>query len=225
MEAKNRTAIGSLVLAASTLIGLALSEGYTDSAVVPVPGDRPTKGFGTTFNPDGSPVKMGDKTTPQRALVDLLRDAGKFDQAVKRCAPVPMYPYEFSAYVQLAYNVGEGAVCGSSIPAKLKAGDYAAACRTILDFDKARDPSKPKVLNPRTRRMEFPTVLLNLTTENGGIVLGGTAGTIEHVITHAQTEGVAWRDAVYDTELTYPGGKKRRIMHGSVSLSPEITRA
>lgn len=79
---KQRAAIASLALAASTLVGLALHEGYTDRAVIPVPGDVPTKGFGTTRNADGSPVKMQDTTTPQRALVDLLRDANKFEAAV-----------------------------------------------------------------------------------------------------------------------------------------------
>lgn len=120
-----------LVLAASTLVGLALHEGYTDKAVIPVPGDVPTKGFGTTRNPDGSSVKMGDTTTPQRALVDLLRDASKFEQAVKRCAPVPMHQYEFNAYVSLTYNIGEGAFCRSTIVKKLMSGDYAGACAEL----------------------------------------------------------------------------------------------
>lgn len=140
MEAKNkqRTGIASLVLAASTLVGLALSESYTDKAIIPVPGDRPTKGFGATFNTDGSPVKMGDKTTPPRALVDLLRDAGKYEAAVKRCAPVPMYPYEFSAYVQFTYNVGESAFCNSTLTKKLRALDYAGACLELLRWDKVQ---------------------------------------------------------------------------------------
>ena len=34
-----RTAIAGLVLAATTLVGLGLSESYTDKAVIPVPGD------------------------------------------------------------------------------------------------------------------------------------------------------------------------------------------
>lgn len=132
-----RTAIAGLVLAATTLVGLGLSESYTDKAVIPVPGDVPTKGFGTTRNADGSAVKMGDATTPPRALVDLLRDAGKFEQAVKRCAPVPMYPHEFSAFVQLTYNIGESAFCGSTLAKKLNARDYAGACREILRWDRA----------------------------------------------------------------------------------------
>ena len=131
-----RTQIAGLVLAASTLVGLALNEGYTTGAVIPVPGDVPTKGFGTTRNADGTPVRMGDTTTPQRALVDLLRDAGKFEQAVKRCAPVPMFPHEYAAWVKFTYNVGEGAFCNSTAARKLNAGDYEGACLEMLRWDK-----------------------------------------------------------------------------------------
>lgn len=131
-----RTAIAALTLAASTLVGIALQEGFTDKAVIPVPGDVPTKGFGTTRNADGTPVRMGDTTTPQRALVDLLRDASKFEQAVKRCAPVPMHPYEFSAYVSLTYNIGENAFCNSTVAKRLNAFDYEGACKAILMWNK-----------------------------------------------------------------------------------------
>lgn len=131
-----RVAVAGLALAATTLVGIALKESYTDRAVIPVPGDVPTVGFGTTKHADGSPVKMGEATTPPRALVDLMRDADRFAQAVKRCAPVPMYHYEFSAYVSLAYNIGEGAFCKSTVARRLNAGDYQGACEAILMWDK-----------------------------------------------------------------------------------------
>jgi len=154
----SRTTVAALTLAASTLVGIALREGYTDNTVIPVPGDVPTKGFGTTKHADGTPVRMGETTTPPRALVDLLRDADKFAQAVRRCAPVPMYQREFNAYVSLTYNIGEGAFCNSSIPTKLLAFNYEAACKTILDFNKMRDCTKPKVVDQRTGRLVCPLV-------------------------------------------------------------------
>lgn len=132
----SRTAVAGLVLAASTLVGIALKEGYTDTSVIPVPGDVPTYGFGTTRHDDGTPLKMGEKTTPPRALVSLLNEAGMYERAVKRCAPVPMYPYEFSAYVSFTYNVGESAFCKSTLARKLNAGDYAGACAELLRWDK-----------------------------------------------------------------------------------------
>jgi lysozyme len=133
-----RLAIGSLTLAASTLVGIALHEGYTDNTIIPVPGDVPTYGFGTTRKADGTALKMGEKTTPTRALVDLLRDASRFEQAVKRCAPVPMHPYEFQAYVSFTYNVGETAFCKSTLVKKLNAADYEGACKELLKWDKVK---------------------------------------------------------------------------------------
>jgi len=56
---KPRSAVAVLALSAATLVGIVRHEGYTDRAVIPVKGDVPTIGFGTTEG-----VKLGDKTTP-----------------------------------------------------------------------------------------------------------------------------------------------------------------
>lgn len=61
-----RSAMAVLVLAASTLVGIAVHEGYKDEAYIPVPGDVPTIGYGTTAG-----VRMGDRTTPVRSLARL----------------------------------------------------------------------------------------------------------------------------------------------------------
>jgi len=154
---RTRVAAASLVLAASTLVGIALHEGYTDDAIIPVPGDVPTYGYGTTRKSDGSSVKMGEKTTPTRALVDLLRDASKFEQAVKRCAPVPMHPWEFQAYVSFTYNVGESAFCNSTLVKKLKAFDYEAACKELLKWDKVKGVQVRGLTN--RRQAEYKTCM------------------------------------------------------------------
>lgn len=127
----SRILAASLSLSGAALIGIALHEGYRGKAYEPVPGDVPTIGFGTTEG-----VRMGDSITPERALVRLLRDANKFEQAVRECSPVPMYQHEFDAYVSLTYNIGAGAYCKSTLVRKLKAGDYAGACREILRWNR-----------------------------------------------------------------------------------------
>src|SRR5512139_3842162 len=121
-----RPAITSLYLSAAVLVGIALEEGFTSKAVIPVPGDVPTIGFGTTEG-----VKRGDTITPERALVRLLQDAEEFSEGVKRCAAVPLFQYEFDAYVSLAYNIGTGAFCNSTLVKKLKTYDYEGACKEI----------------------------------------------------------------------------------------------
>lgn len=155
---KNRIAIGALALSAVGFVGIVSHESYTGSAIEPLPGDRPTYGLGSTFRPDGSPVKMGDKITPPAAIALSARQIEVKEVALKRCLPVKLYQHEYDAYVSLAYNVGPGAICNSSIPGKLIAEDYAGACAAILSFDKFRDPTKPKVQNPKTGKWEHPLV-------------------------------------------------------------------
>jgi lysozyme len=127
-----RAGVASLLLSAAALIGIALSEGYTDKAIIPTKGDVPTVGFGTTTRPDGTPVRMGDSTNPVEALQRKARDLQKFEGAIKQCVTVPLYQHEYDAYVDMAYNIGHGAFCGSTIVRRLNAGDYKGACDAIL---------------------------------------------------------------------------------------------
>jgi len=132
-----RSATALLVLAASTLVGIAVHEGYKDEAYVPARGDVPTIGFGTT-----SGVRMGDKTTPVRSLVRLLDEIeNEYAEGVKRCVKVPLYQHEYEAYVSLAYNIGVPTFCRKALPGKppnlidlINAGEYAKACGRIEAF-------------------------------------------------------------------------------------------
>lgn len=121
-----RTQIAALSLSAAALVGIALHEGYRGEAYVPVPGDVPTIGFGTTGG-----VKMGDKTTPEKALVRALVDVQKFEGALKQCVTVPLHQHEYDAYVSFSYNVGSGAFCRSTLVKKLNAEDYEGACNEL----------------------------------------------------------------------------------------------
>ena len=97
-----RMSVKGMVLAASVIVGIAASEGYVRDAMIPVPGDVPTIGFGSTKD-----VRMGDTTTPVRALVRLLDEVDTiYAQGVRTCVLVPLFPWEFAAFVSLAYNIG-----------------------------------------------------------------------------------------------------------------------
>ncbi|SEO77213.1 lysozyme [Nitrosovibrio sp. Nv6] len=129
---KPRSAIAGLVLAASTLVGIGVHEGYVEVAAPPVAGDVPTNGFGSTEG-----VKLGDKTTPVRAMVRLLEEIeGVYAAGVKSCVTVPLYQWEFASFVSLAYNIGVHAFCNSTLVRKLNASDYDGACKEILRWDK-----------------------------------------------------------------------------------------
>jgi lysozyme len=127
----NRVSIATLALSASALVGIAVHEGYREAAYRPVPGDVPTIGFGTTAG-----VQMGDRIEPVQALVRKLADVQQFEGALKRCVRVPLHQHEYDAFLSLAYNIGSGAFCGSTLVRKLNAGDYAGACAEILRWDR-----------------------------------------------------------------------------------------
>lgn len=70
-------------------------------------------------------------------------------------------------------------------------------------------------------------VLLELTTENGGIVLGALPGTIDLYIGAQQSASITWESGVFDLEIQYASGPDDvdRLIAGSVSVSREVTRA
>lgn len=123
--------VAALTLSASALVGIVVHEGYREEAYIPVPGDVPTIGFGTTAG-----VKPGDRTTPTVALARALQDIEKFEGALKQCVTVPLHQHEYNAYISLSYNIGSNAFCGSTLVRKLNAGDYVGACEQILRWDK-----------------------------------------------------------------------------------------
>jgi lysozyme len=94
-----------------------------------------TIGFGTTQG-----VKAGSRTDPVRALGYLYRDANEITEQISHCiGDVPLHQHEADAFISLAYNIGAGAFCRSTLVKKLKRDppDYLGACREILRWNKA----------------------------------------------------------------------------------------
>lgn len=126
MNKRTRNGIAGLVVSASAFVSILLYEGYSDKTYIPVPGDVPTIGFGTTRG-----VKEGDTITPPKAVERVLRDVTEFEGAIKKCVKVPLYQHEYDAYVSFAYNVGPTAFCSSTLVKKLNSGDYTGACNEL----------------------------------------------------------------------------------------------
>ncbi|MDO9141463.1 MAG: lysozyme [Methylobacter sp.] len=153
-----RSNLAALALSASALVGLATHEGYRGTAYIPVPGDVPTIGFGTT-----SGVKLGDTITPEKALSRALTDIQAFEGALKRCVKVPLHQHEYDAAVSFSYNVGASAFCGSTMVKKWNAGDYAGGCNELPRWVKAGG----RVLPGLVKRREAERVLcLGLSINN-----------------------------------------------------------
>lgn len=69
------------------------------------------------------------------------------------------------------------------------------------------------------------TAILSLTTENGGISLGGSAGTITLAASATTTAALsAPFSGVYDLEVVSGGGVVTRLLEGAATVSPEVTR-
>ena len=144
MDNKIRLGIGALAVSATALVSIALHEGYRGEAYKDAVG-VPTVGYGETKG-----VTMKSKTTPDRALVQLLSSANRHADDIRQCISVPLYQHEFDAYVSLAYNIGAKNFCHSTLVRKLNAQDYAGACSEIRRWNKAGG----KVLSGLKKRRE-----------------------------------------------------------------------
>ena len=147
-----RQDIAAITLSATALVAIVLHEGYKENAYIPVAGDIPTIGFGTT-----SGVKLGDRTTPEKALQVAMKDVQLFEGAVKSCVGVPLTQNEYDAYISLSYNIGTGAFCRSTLVKKLNNKDYVGACNEILKWDKFK--GKPLAGLTKRRQEEYQKCL------------------------------------------------------------------
>lgn len=135
---QNKTKISVLLLAASAAFfsAVKIDEGYTAKPVIPVPGDRPTQGHGSTFKPDGTAVKMSDPPIT-RATADkwLRHDVAKREVPFKNSLKgVKLSQTEYDVYLDFSYQYGTTAFANSSMLRNLKAGKYKAACASLLKY-------------------------------------------------------------------------------------------
>lgn len=151
-----RNSLIGLVLASASLLGFVSGlEGNKPTAYADkLAGGLPTVCFGHT----GPEVHVGDVWSKERCDATLVKDVRVHGDGILKCIKVPISQNEYDGITTLAFNVGVGEVCRSSIPAKFLRGDRAAACKTILDFGNGRNYNAPKVLNARTGKMEHPLI-------------------------------------------------------------------
>ncbi len=73
--------------------------------------------------------------------------------------------------------------------------------------------------------VDAATAFLTLTTENGGITLGGAAGTIRWLASATATSAIQAKQGVYDLEMIAPDTVTvLRLLEGLVLLDQEVTR-
>lgn len=123
-----------LKLSAAGLIFIAMAEGYRGGAYLDTVG-VPTIGFGETLG-----VKMGQKTSPERALIKLLASADKHSRGAMKClGDIPLHQYEYDAISSFTYNVGVEGWCSSTPLSLFQEGKYAEACDSMILWTKNKE--------------------------------------------------------------------------------------
>jgi|DEB0MinimDraft_10_1074344.scaffolds.fasta_scaffold03341_2 hypothetical protein len=92
---------------------------------------------------------------------------------------------------------------------------------TYVDYDLENYTARLQV----RRTVSSDSFQIELTTENGGIVLenGGQKGEIRLIMTDEQTAALT-SDGVYDLEIESAGGFVSRVVEGTFTLKLEVTR-
>ena len=99
--------------------------------------------------------------------------------------------------------------------------------RTITWTNPAKAPIN---LTGFTARMQVRTAanaastILELTTENGRISLGGVAGTVNLTVAANVTANLTPSLYVYDLEVVSGGGEVTRLVEGNFNVKAEVTR-
>jgi len=96
------------------------------------PAGVPTIGYGHT----GRDVTMGLTITAEQAEALLRGDLMRFEDGVRRHAGTATQG-QFDALVSFAFNVGIGALAGSTLIRRHKAGDHARAANEFPRWNKA----------------------------------------------------------------------------------------
>lgn len=119
------------------------------------------------------------------------------------------------------------------------AGTYNILCEQGTTFTRTLELKYPDTIDPTTyytydltdftarmqvrRTIESSTVIVSLTTENGGIDIVGEDGKIIIFMNPVQTSALT-SSGVYDLEIISDDGVVSRVVQGTFTLSQEVTR-
>lgn len=127
-----------------------LPDGSAKAYPDPGTGGKPwTIGWGSTTDEQGKPIAPGTIWTRERADARFVKHLAQFEAGVReglRGAPVTQA--QFDAMVSFAYNLGVGALQGSTLMRKHRAGDYVGAQAEFGRWNKAAG----RVMKGLTRR-------------------------------------------------------------------------
>lgn len=135
------------------------SEGLELEAYLPTPDDVWTIGFGHTKG-----VKKGQCINYRQAEEFLTADLEWAEKCVDELVEVPLNDNQFAALVSFTFNLGCGALLGSTLLKVLNDGDYEEASRQILRWNKQRNKATGEMVvlaGLTTRRIEEQELFLS----------------------------------------------------------------
>ncbi len=108
-------------------------------------------------------IKEGMVWTRAQAEAGLRREIEKSEQEVTRVCTVPLNQNQFDALVSLDYNIGDGALEGSTALRRLNGGDYAGCAHAFAMWNKSQGVVVPGLISRRA--METALFLRPVRTE------------------------------------------------------------
>jgi lysozyme len=101
--------------------------------------DLPTVCYGETRG-----VALGMRFTKAQCDAMLVKALGEFaETSVERCIKAPISDEAYVAFLDLAYDIGSGAFCKSTVVKRWNAGDKAGACDALLLFTRSKGVKQP----------------------------------------------------------------------------------
>lgn len=135
MDNNIKKKIAAFLISVGLVTGIANHEGFRDKAYRPVPTDVLTLGHGYTLREDGTPIREGDTITLEQSKNRLNKELMAYRTRINTCIKVPVTENQADAFTSLAFNIGTGAFCKSTLVRKLNLYDYQGACQEILRWN------------------------------------------------------------------------------------------
>ena len=118
---------GAMAIALAAVAGF---EGFARTTYPDV-GGVPTYCYGETQG-----AEWGKTYSKEQCDEQLSRRLVEFNRGVDSCVTAALPDTRRAAFVSLAYNIGVGAFCKSTVVRRINAGDVAGACDAMLMWNK-----------------------------------------------------------------------------------------
>lgn len=102
----------------------------------------------------GPELKMGQTYTHEQCEDMLYKDLAKHAAALD-CINRPLSDGQKAAFLSFAFNVGNGAFCGSTLVRKANAGDMLGACAELSRWTWAGGKQLPGLVNRRAAERQL----------------------------------------------------------------------